>query len=100
MAEMKVVHHIKDGAKEMYVIDANHAVANFPKEWSNEPWGNGKSKSTAPVENVVVPNDWKDLAAKDRIALARSLGATGTLSGDTANEAIQAYVDENKADEA
>lgn len=36
--DTKVVHHIDDGAKEVYAVDAHSAVARHPLEWSFTPW--------------------------------------------------------------
>lgn len=33
-----VIFHKVDGPKEMYLIDANHALASFPDEWSKTPY--------------------------------------------------------------
>lgn len=35
---MKRAYHVEGGPKEMYVVDANAAVALHPDEWSWEPW--------------------------------------------------------------
>lgn len=36
--ERVTIFHIVDGAKDMYIIDANHALASFPDEWSKTPY--------------------------------------------------------------
>lgn len=35
---MTTAHHVNDGAKQMYLVDARMAVAQHPDEWSHQPW--------------------------------------------------------------
>ena len=35
---VQTVYHIKDGAVQMYTIDARNAVSQHPKEWATKPW--------------------------------------------------------------
>lgn len=37
-AMLTVAHHVTDGPKQMYLVDARQAAANHPDEWSLTPW--------------------------------------------------------------
>jgi hypothetical protein len=90
---VKTVHHIKDGAVTIPIIDANSAVARFPKEWSFTPWG----KDGARVE-VEIPDGWQDLKASDRISLAVRLGAKRPgLTSAKADDLIEAEAEKRAA---
>lgn len=53
----KTVYHVDSEAPvEMYEIDARVAVGNFPKEWSDKPWGKSAVKQPeAPVIDLKGP---------------------------------------------
>lgn len=90
-SQVKTVHHVKDGAVSMYLVDANSAVARFPKEWSHTPWGKDGDK-TVPI--VEIPGGWQDMRPSERITLAVSLGAKRVgLTAAKADELIEAEVD-------
>ncbi len=91
MPATKTVHHIKDGPVSMYEIDARHAVARFPKEWSNEPW----PEDSEPQAAVTIPDGWQDLPADERIALAKTVGAKGNIGAAKADAAIEEYLAAN-----
>jgi hypothetical protein len=86
---VRTIYHIEDGPASMYEIDARHAL-QF-KEWSETPWTKTGEKS-APV--VEIADDWQDMSAQQRIALAVKLGADrkGLTSGK-ADEVILAEIE-------
>lgn len=80
-------------AVSMHSIDAHHAVASFPKEWSFKPWDDSEGVNQVNGEpRATVPNDWVDLKPSDRIKLARELGAHDVRSGAAADEFINGYL--------
>ena len=99
MAAMQIAYHIETGATEMYDIDARSAVANFPKEWSFDPWPAGGKPAAGVVEkpDVVIPDNWKELTGPERIALARQVGKKGNFGAEKADIAIQEYIDAHPA---
>lgn len=88
------VYHVEDGPKQMYPIDASHAL-QFKHEWSATPWGKDGEKSVPIVE---IDSDWQDLSNQQRIALAVKLGAERKgLTAAKADEVIQAEVDRRES---
>ncbi|BEV44417.1 hypothetical protein [Afipia carboxidovorans] len=95
MPAMQTVYHIRDGAVPMYEIDARHAVASFPSEWASEPWPASKATEKVepkPAEAVLIPDNWKEMKAAERIALSKKVGAKGNINAAEADAAIEAYL--------
>jgi len=88
----KTVYHVKDGAAEMYVIDANNACATFPEEWSHEPWPEVDEAPAVDKADVEIPEDWGALSVYKKRALAIKLGAPPTVSAAEAKNLIAAEV--------
>jgi len=95
---LRTIHHIKDGPKEMYDIDARAAVAQFPKEWSDNPWPEKSSKPTKAEQELQ--------AASDALAAAeKALGEArtdeekkmATAARDEAKAALDALTSKNKS---
>ncbi|ARP64345.1 hypothetical protein A9K65_013850 [Mesorhizobium sp. WSM1497] len=54
---LRTIYHVKDGAKEMYDIDARAAVAQFPKEWSETAWPEKGSKPSKADQELQAASD-------------------------------------------
>jgi hypothetical protein len=92
----KIVHHIKDGPKEILLVDANSAVARFPEEWSETPWSKDGKQAKPMVE---IPADWQDRNGLARIAIAVSLGNERKgMTASKADDIILAEVEKRAAD--
>lgn len=59
----QTVHHIKNGAQEMYEIDARAAVAKHPNEWSKEAWTDEAKAAAAKAERKAAKADTDKPAA-------------------------------------
>lgn len=68
MPDKVTIYHKKDGAAEMFAIDANHALRKHPAEWSQEPW----SKAAAPTG--VDEGDLTKLTVKQLLEVAAAEG--------------------------
>jgi len=87
---LTTIYHKEDGPKQMYEIDARHAL-RFKDEWSEAPWSKNGDKSEPIVE---IPSDWQDMTNQQRIALAVKLGAERKgLTAAKADEVIEAEVE-------
>lgn len=53
----KTAFHYAQGPVEMYLIDANHAVGNFPDEWSFEPWTPEESEAAHRIQEEKYKRD-------------------------------------------
>lgn len=91
---LRTIYHIDDGAQSLYEIDARHAL-KFSKEWSKTPWKKNGEKAEPIVE---IPEDYADLKASERIAIAVQLGADRKgLTGAAADAVIAAELDNRAA---
>ena len=69
----KKAYHIEHGEKEMYEVDANAAIREFPDEWSDKPWPAKKSEPKTP-----------EPPAKKYVAKHRGQGSYSVMDADGA----------------
>ena len=77
--EMLTIYHVDQGPVSMYLIDANHALANHPDEWSKKEWPGKKSdekkaadkrRKLDPEKNGAVTTKTDDLGRTDGLKLS------------------------------
>ncbi len=87
----QTVHHIKNGAQEMYEIDARAAVAKHPNEWSKEPWTDDAKAAAAKAERKAAK------AETDKPAAPVDLAATDPAKADPDSAGAVKVADDAKA---
>lgn len=101
----KVAYHITDGPFTFpYAIDANHAVAHHPREWSHAPWSREDEVAArreagqpevelSPEEQAAIDDHAKAVAeANERLKVAREKAEAKRLEAEqvAADEALVA----------
>jgi hypothetical protein len=63
---VRTVYHRRDGAQQLFTIDARHALLAHPEEWSDKPWPEDQQWSEADHDQFVKDKEEEAMKAKGR----------------------------------
>jgi hypothetical protein len=94
MPVKRTIYHVKDGAAEMWAVDADATVRQHPKEWSTEPWAaqSGADDAKKAAAAAARKRNEDVAAAKDLVKEAQKAVDAATTD-DAKKAAEQALAD-------